>query len=306
MSGSLSQALGLAQAMGIEAETHLIRLQRPWTHLPISLHPRRLSLFECPAPPWPDLLIASAKGTIAPALAVKKAHPQTHVVYLQNPGRRHHRHFDTVIAPSHDGNLPNAIQTLGAPHRASPARIQAGLAALPDTYKRLTSPIIGVLIGGNARSHRLDATATEHLISSLNALALLHKATLIFLPSRRTPKASIEAINQAFEHTNHIVWDTDTPSPYLGILGLADAFVITEESVSMISEAAGTGKPIHLFPLTCIRESKRMKAFHNEMIRRGFAKWFNGQLPNWSYSPLNETMRAAELLTKKINNTTPY
>ncbi len=84
------------------------------------------------------------------------------------------------------------------------------------------------------------------------------------------------------------------------MLGLASAFIVTEESVSMISEAAGTGKPIYLFPLTRLRQSRRMIDFQNAMISRHFVRWFDGKLDTWSYDPLNETRRVADLVLKKL------
>ena len=40
---------------------------------------------------------------------------------------------------------------------------------------------------------------------------------------------------------------SDTRNPYLAYLGLADSFVVTAESMSMLTEAAATGKPLHIY-----------------------------------------------------------
>ncbi len=127
MSGSLSQAQGLVDAMGLQAKTYLTQVQKPWSTLPLILQPKSTKIFHCPQPPWPDLLVASAKGTILPALAVKKANPNTHILYLQKP-RYFGKYFDTIVTPIHDGySGDNTIETLGAPHRASKERIAESL-----------------------------------------------------------------------------------------------------------------------------------------------------------------------------------
>ena len=45
------------------------------------------------------------------------------------------------------------------------------------------------------------------------------------------------------------MWDESGENPYLGILALADRLIVTGESISMISEALVTGRPVHVLPL---------------------------------------------------------
>ena len=302
MSGSLSQAEGLAQALHTNPEVFYTFVYRPWRWLPIRLQPKHPWMSSCPKGSWPDILIASGKGTIIPALAIKKANPATRAIYLQKPSA-FSRSFDTIVMPTHDGTLPNAINTLGAMHRASPNRIKEALAHLPDRIKLAPSPTAAILIGGNARAFKLDYIATQALINALKEWSETHGITLILLPSRRTPDHTLQCLSKAFSKTKHFLWDPSTPSPYLGTLGIADTFVITEESVSMASEAASTGKPIYLFPLTKARQSKRIQSFQNTLIDQGIARWFNGKNEHWQYSPLNETERIAKLITASLTST---
>ena len=45
-------------------------------------------------------------------------------------------------------------------------------------------------------------------------------------------------------------WSAEaTDNPYLALLGLADRFVVTGDSVSMLVEVARVGKPLAIFPL---------------------------------------------------------
>ncbi len=45
-------------------------------------------------------------------------------------------------------------------------------------------------------------------------------------------------------------WAPDaTENPYLGLLALADRFVVTSDSISMLVEVACLGKPLAIFPL---------------------------------------------------------
>jgi uncharacterized protein len=62
-------------------------------------------------------------------------------------------------------------------------------------------------------------------------------------------------------------WTPDGDNPYQAALALADKFVVTSDSVSMISEALSTGKPVSLFMLPVSPLQIRWEA------RRGLAAW---------------------------------
>ena len=97
-----------------------------------------------------------------------------------------------------------------------------------------------------------------------------------------------------------VLWQGDGPNPYLGFLGLADAIIVTADSINMVSEACSTGKPVHLLPLGA--ESRRRAAFLQVILASGRARAFNGSLEIWDYTPLRETERVAGLLVTQLRN----
>ncbi len=69
-------------------------------------------------------------------------------------------------------------------------------------------------------------------------------------PSRRTSEAAKRAIRAALAaEPLGTLWDETGDNPYYGILALADRLIVTAESISMISEALATGRPVHVLPL---------------------------------------------------------
>ena len=82
------------------------------------------------------------------------------------------------------------------------------------------------------------------------------KAVLYLTTSRRTSAAVMQALaaglpDGAILHR----WQADDPdNPYLGLLGLADRFVVTGDSVSMMVEVARLGRPLAIFPLPTRRD----------------------------------------------------
>jgi uncharacterized protein len=86
------------------------------------------------------------------------------------------------------------------------------------------------------------------------------------------------------------IWDGAGDNPYFGYLGLADHVLATADSVSMITEASATGKPVHILQLP--GGSAKFERFHAAMAAAGVTRVFTGRLDEWSYPPRDDTAEA--------------
>lgn len=74
MAGTENQCLGVAEALGIEADVRRISLRQPWRILSPYLGLEfGASFVPTLTPPWPDLLIASGRKSIAASRYIKRA-----------------------------------------------------------------------------------------------------------------------------------------------------------------------------------------------------------------------------------------
>ena len=71
-----------------------------------------------------------------------------------------------------------------------------------------------------------------------------------------------------------------------GMLGLADHVLVTEDSVSMVSEACATGRPVQTISLE--GGTERLRAFHRGMMDDGHVRPFRGILEYWKTKFTNE------------------
>jgi uncharacterized protein len=69
---------------------------------------------------------------------------------------------------------------------------------------------------------------------------------------------------------------------------------VTADSVSMISEAAATGKPVHILGLD--GGNAKFSRFHAAMQAAGVTRPFVGRIESWSYPILDDTARAGAAL----------
>jgi len=82
------------------------------------------------------------------------------------------------------------------------------------------------------------------------------------------------------------------------LLAHADAILATEDSVSMVSEACATGKPVYSVPLE--GRSERIARFLGGLEADGIARPFAGRLESWRYEPPDDTARAAAAIVRRF------
>jgi len=301
--GIEAQALGLAEAVAefrtIEISTKRISVQAPFRRLPRALWGdpfSRLSADSAPlASPWPDLWIGCGRLSVPFSIEVKKKSPSTFVVQLQNP-RAPLSQFDLVIAPEHDGlSAPNVVSIAGPTMRVR----KRSLTASQDQNK------IAVLIGGPNKVFRFDED--DAALMSDKLLRLAEDGYALFVTtSRRTPTAAARVFEERLGTIARVFWRADcgenAANPYPEMLDGAGAVLVTEDSVNMAAEAAATGAPVLALRLrrAPFRSAAKFDSFHESLMKLGALKYFSGEIERFSYSPLDETKRAARELIGRL------
>lgn len=301
--GMVNQCRGLARALGLSAEIKTVDLCRPWKWLPPVLNPPTFGTVTPDSsplgPPWPDLLIATGRRSVAPARAIRKSSGgQTFCVQIQDPGISPSA-FDLVVAPAHDRlSGDNVVTTLGAMHGIDAAALDEAHSAFASRVAALPRPLAAVLLGGDNAVYRMTERIGEVLASQLGGLARDQGWGLAITPSRRTPPHALAAIRKELRGLNVDIWDEKDPNPYLGFLAHADAIIVTGDSVNMVSEAAATGKPIHVVNLE--GGSDKFRRFHEAMTLRGVTRPFAGTLHSWDYDPPDDMARVVEEIMRRM------
>lgn len=301
--GMENQCLGLAEALGVTPVVKRVRQRSPWRELSPWL--RLGSRFACSpegdqlTPPWPDLIIATGRHSVVPALSVRRrSRGRTFAVQIQDPVISP-RHFDLVVVPEHDRlRGRNVLVTRGALHRVTGRKLADAAERLAPLYAHLPRPRVAVLVGGDNGVFRLTPTVMGDMAEHLVHLSRDHGAGLMVTPSRRTGADNEAILRARMRDVPSVVWDGQGENPYFAFLGLADVIVVTCDSVSMVSEACSTGKPVFLVALE--GGSPKFRAFHDSLTRDGIARPFAGRLESWDYPPLDDTGRVAEEIRRRL------
>jgi len=196
-------------------------------------------------PPWPDIVIAAGRRSVAPARWIKQqSGGKAKLVQLGRP-RAPLRLFDLVITTRQYG-LPPAdnVLTLSLPLQP-PLAADAGdwqdpSAVLPD----LPRPWTGILVGGTTWPSIMDFRAAADLARDLNRWIGHYGGSALITTSPRSGRDVAPALETVLTvpHFLH-PWAAGAHNPYRVILRSADQLIVTSDSISMLADACRSGKP---------------------------------------------------------------
>lgn len=258
--GDNNQLLALAEGLGLPFETRPMRY-----NLARAVPPRFLgaSLASLTArsrrwlrPPWPDLVLAIGRRSVPVARWIRKASGGRSRLVLVGHPRVDPEQFDLVLTTRQypvpaRGNvtvLPMAMSRLRDPGPASPAE-QQWLDALPR-------PHLLFALGGPTKYWDLDPAETAGHGRALLDRARRLAGSLIVVSSRRTPAPVLAALADTVGGQARIVDGALPRFPLL--MADADEIFVTADSISMISEAIQTGKPVGLAPISLAPRGRRL------------------------------------------------
>jgi len=255
--GDNTQVLALAARLGWPfQEKNLVH--RPWELVAnrflgvtlLGIDRKRSSPLRAP---WPDLVISSGRRNEPVARWIQRqSGGVSRLVHVGRPWADPGC-FDLVIAtPQYPiGTFPNVHMNALPMHRLDEALLRTARERWAPVLAHLPSPRIAVLLGGNSGACVFTQAKARRLGSLVNGMARSLGGSVLVTDSARTPEGGFDAFTAELDVPLHAHrWGgARENNPYLGFLAIADRFVVTADSVSMVAEAEFTGRPVHLFSL---------------------------------------------------------
>ncbi len=206
-----------------------------------------------------DYVISCGSSAAGVNLLLAQDHQAKRLVIL-SPSCLSLDRFDLAILPEHDrparykGRTPIGV-TEGALNLINADYLQEQTQALLQRFSHLKGRAgmkIGILIGGNTKEFVLSPGKIKIVIHQLTEAAEALNADILVTTSRRTP---VDVEQMLFRE-----WRRYARCPLLilanrqnvaeavgGILGMSDIVLVSGDSISMISEAASSGKKTVVF-----------------------------------------------------------
>jgi mitochondrial fission protein ELM1 len=214
------------------------------------------SLSDPIEPPWPDVILTRGRRPANVALWIKKqSGGRTRIVLVGKPaGWFSHQmaQFDLIVTSAETLPAPfeNVMQIDLPLMKISPERLEAGRKAWQERLGALPRPLVVFLIGGPTSPFIYNAEM-EARIRARMAQVLAEGGTPYIVGSRRTPKGFLDRVTAGLpEGVQRFDWtQPDSENPYTGLLAVADRFVVTGDSISMLVEVARLGKALEIVAL---------------------------------------------------------
>jgi mitochondrial fission protein ELM1 len=161
----------------------------------------------------------------------------------------------------------------------------------------LPTPRIAIVLGGTSAHHQFKASDIAQL-RAMVAYIVRQVGGVMITPSRRTPEAVKAAVAEeiASFSSRSFMWDGRGENPYLNIMALADAVIVTGDSVNMVGEAVATGVPVHVFEPSGGHE--KVTQFIDALEAQGAVRRWKGFVEQWTYAPLDATATIADFIAK--------
>lgn len=202
------------------------------------------------AAPWPDIVLSAGRRNEPVARWIQRqSGGRTRLVHIGRPWAPLSA-WDMVITtpqyflPGQANILHNSLPL----HRVSTDDLISAGAQLRPQLADLPRPWVAVLMGGDSGRFVMTRAKARRLGVLARDLATATGGSLLVTDSPRTPRAAGDEL-QAQLQVPHFCyrWGSGKANPYRGFLALADAFVVTGESMSMLGEAVDTGRPLYIF-----------------------------------------------------------
>ncbi|HEY8611682.1 MAG TPA: mitochondrial fission ELM1 family protein [Roseomonas sp.] len=294
--GTAAQALGIAERLGVPFRSidlewgPLAALPWPWPSLAGLAPAARAAI----APPWPRLVVSAGRRAAPVSRWLRRRGART--VHCMRPGAGA-ADFDLLVIGRHDdpAPAPNVLPILGATHRISPAALEAARAAWP-ALEALPRPRVAMLLGGAVRGEGMDPAEALEIAERV----LPHAGTVLATTSRRTGEAAGAALAARLAGMPGMLhrWGASGPNPYAGFLAVADAVVVTGDSVSMLSEALATAAPV--FVAGAPPDAPRHWALHAALFAAGRAVPLDAFPEAPPRAPLDESGRVAAIIRARF------
>lgn len=217
---------------------------------------------------YADIVISCGSSLTAVNIFLSKENNSKNV-HIMKPSIVGLRNFDVAIIPKHDKPKPkeNVVITEGSPNLVDEDSMKQGSDRIRSIVDFKKEKRLGLLIGGDNPEYIFSADLAKRLIEEIERVIQKFDMELLLTTSRRTPK-DVELLLKDRLSLNPrcklliIANEKNIENAVSGILDLSDIVLVSGESISMVSEAASSGRHTIVFDLL-----KKKSTKHDYAIR---------------------------------------
>lgn len=195
---------------------------------------------------YADIIVSTGASTIAANILLKYENNARNIVVMK-PGLGRSNKFDLLILPKHDA--PRKIQSNILVTELAPNRV------VFSGRQGISEKGIGLLIGGDAKGFKLTRQAVGNVLDGILKIAEELDYDIFVTTSRRTTSEIDSFLKSRLKDLKRckllvIANEGNIEDAVPKILDMSEVVAVSQESVSMISEAVCSGKYVIVFKET--------------------------------------------------------
>ena len=225
--------------------------------------------------------VVSCGSSIAPVNLFLSKETRAKSIVILRPGLLNPKRFNLAIIPKHDSppKVKNIAETDGAVNlineeylkEQSELFIKRFPFLKPNNKKRL-----GIFIGGETKNYTISDKLTGIIIEQIKSVSERLDLEILLTTSRRTSRQIDRLLRNSLANYSRcrllvIANENNFPEAVGGILGLSQIIAISADSISMVSEAASSGKAVVVFRSNLKKNSRpnlRHEKFLDNLLRK--------------------------------------
>jgi Kdo2-lipid IVA lauroyltransferase/acyltransferase len=196
-----------------------------------------------------DFIISAGSSLVPLNISLARDNCAKSVVLMKPPFPFNLFHIELNIVPAHDRGMISAdsFRTLLAPSGLDKEALQSDAGKFGKTLRDASKVRYSIFLGGDTRNFKMKINDIQRLFEEMENIT--EAGDYLVTTSRRTSDEITVFLKNQIRHKKRcqavIVAKEDTrPEVVGGMMALADILIVTEDSISMISEALRSGKKV--------------------------------------------------------------
>ena len=245
--------------------------------------------------------VVSCGSSLAPVnIFMAKENNAKNIIVMKPNNALRLKKFNLVIIPRHDnpGSAKNVVITDLAPNLIDEEKMRRGASDLKAHLKEDAKDAIALFVGGDNLEFNLTGDIINSVIEGVSTFSKRSGAEILATTSRRTSGECENILKNRLKANSKckflvVANEKNFDFAVSGMLGLSKVAVVSEESISMISEAITAGKKVVVFKLS---KNNDAVTKHERALK---------SLADEGYIIITESRDLADALEKAWNDTKP-
>ncbi len=230
----------------------------------------------------PDLVVSCGFSVLPLNFILKKEFQVKNIVLMKRPFPFNLMKPDLSLIPEHDRvkESKGVLLTRVAPNLVDSEQLKIDGELLRQELNLDHQKVVSVFLGGKTKGYDFSPQFFKQFVEGLDRFVHKNNCKLIITTSRRTSKQYEKVLKDKFEKHPEVpllvIANEDNPEGIARkMMGVSDVILVSEDSVSMISEGVASGKDVLILKMNSKGLASKHYRFQKHLQKQGVLRVVN-------------------------------